>query len=104
LATRDSIARNHAAFAGMVRASARMQAWLAERGADELAAVTAPYYPDVAPDILARSLRRYLDAGLWSASTQISHAGFARLADSLRSGGFISHQPRYDDCVVQELD
>jgi NitT/TauT family transport system substrate-binding protein len=103
LATRDSIARNHQAFAAMRRATARMQTWLAERGADELAAVTAPFYPDVAPDILARSLRRYLDAGLWSTSTQVSREGFDRLADSLRSGGFISHQPRYEDCVDESL-
>ena len=103
LATRDSIARNHAAFAAMTGATRRMQAWLAERGAEELAAVTAPFYPEVAPDILARSLRRYLDAGLWSPSTQVSRDGFARLADSLRSGGFISHRPRYEDCVEQSL-
>ena len=103
LATRDSIERNRDALAGMVRATARMQAWLAQRGAHELAAVTAPFYPDVAPDILARSLRRYLDAGLWSTGTDVSPEGFARLADSLRSGGFISHQPRYEDCVAQNL-
>jgi NitT/TauT family transport system substrate-binding protein len=103
LANRDSIARNRSAFVGMTRATRRMQAWLAEHGAEELAQVVAPFYPDVAPDILARSLRRYLDAGLWSSGTEISREGFDRLAASLRSGGFISHLPRYEDCVEQIL-
>jgi NitT/TauT family transport system substrate-binding protein len=103
LATRDSIARNRAAFAAMTRATQRMQGWLAEHGAEELADVAAPFYPDVAHDILVRSLQRYRDAGLWSPSTEVSRAGFTRLADSLRSGGFISHMPVYEDCVDQSL-
>jgi NitT/TauT family transport system substrate-binding protein len=103
LATRDSIARNQAAFAAMTRATRRMQVWLAEHGGDALAAVAAPFYPEVAPEVLARALRRYRDAGLWSSTTEISRQGFARLADSLRSGGFISHVARYEDCVAQNL-
>jgi NitT/TauT family transport system substrate-binding protein len=103
LATRGSIERNRTAFAAMTRATRRMQDWLAERGAEELAEVVAPFYPDVAQDILVRSLRRYRDAGLWSRTTDVSHEGFVRLAESLRSGGFISHMPRYEDCVDASL-
>jgi NitT/TauT family transport system substrate-binding protein len=103
LATRPSIARNRAAFAAMTRATARMQDWLAEHGADELAQVVAPFYPDVAPDLLARSLQRYRDAGLWSRQTAVSREGFTRLADSLHSGGLISTTPTYEDCVEQSL-
>jgi NitT/TauT family transport system substrate-binding protein len=99
LATRGSIARNRAAFAAMTRATQRTLDWLTEHGADELAEVVAPFYPDVARDILTRSLQRYRDARLWSRSTEVSRVGFTRLADSLRSGGFISHIPRYEDCV-----
>jgi NitT/TauT family transport system substrate-binding protein len=87
----------------MTRATRRMQDWLAERGAEELAEVAAPFYPDVAQDILVRSLRRYRDAGLWSRTTDVSREGFVRLAESLRSGGFISHMPRYEDCVDASL-
>src|SRR5262249_58412483 len=65
LATRESVARNHDAFAAVTRATRRMQAWLAEHSADELATVTAPFYPDVPPDMLARSLQRDRDGGLW---------------------------------------
>jgi NitT/TauT family transport system substrate-binding protein len=103
LATRDSIARNRDAFAAMTHATRRMLDWLTEHGAEELAGVVAPFYADVPHDVLVRSLQRYRDAGLWSRTTEVSRQGFTRLADSLRSGGFISHTPRYEDCVEQSL-
>jgi hypothetical protein len=33
----------------------------------------------------------------------VSRSGFARLAESLLSGGFISRRPVYEDCVDQSL-
>lgn len=103
LATRQSIERNRAAFAAVMRAVRRMQFWLAEHGSEELAAVVGAFYPNVAGDTLQNSLRRYHEAGVWAQSTEVSRAGFARLAASLRSGGFISQIHAYEDCVDQSL-
>jgi NitT/TauT family transport system substrate-binding protein len=103
LATRSSITRNRAAFAAMVRAVRRMQSWVGDHGGEELAAVVAPYYPDVAGDLLASALRRYHDAGLWARRPEVSREGFAQLAASLESGGFISRSYAYEDCVDQSL-
>lgn len=104
LATRDSIRRNRAAFDAMIRATRRTQAWVAEHSAEELADAVAPFYPDVPLDILASSLARYRDAGLWARTPEVSRQGFTRLADSLRSGGFISRMHTYEDCVDQSFD
>jgi NitT/TauT family transport system substrate-binding protein len=104
LATRDSIQRNRPLLAAMVRATRRTLAWLAERGAEDLAEAVAPFYASVPRDILASSLRRYRDAGLWAHAPEVSRQGFARLADSLRSGGFIARMHSYEDCVDQSLD
>ena len=90
LASRDSIRRNRAAFDAMVRATRRTLAWVAEHSGAELADAVAPYYPHVARELLASSLQRYHDAGLWARTPDVSRQGFARLADSLKSGGFIS--------------
>jgi NitT/TauT family transport system substrate-binding protein len=87
----------------MTRAIRHMQGWLARHGAQDLAAATAPFYPDVEPDILTSSLQRYLQAGLWSRSPDVSRQGFARLGESLLSGGFISRAPVYEDCVDPSL-
>jgi NitT/TauT family transport system substrate-binding protein len=103
LATRDGIARNCSAFAAMVRAVRRMQAWLQEHGPHELAAAVAPLYPGVAADLLVNSLRRYYQAGLWAIRPEVSRQGFARLAASLLSGGFVSRFHSYDDCVDESL-
>jgi NitT/TauT family transport system substrate-binding protein len=87
----------------MTRAMARMQHWLAGHGGEELADVTATFFPDVASDLLASSLARYHADGIWSRSPEMSPQGFAQLADSLVSGGFISRPPVYRDCVDVSL-
>jgi len=102
-ATRAGIERHRVAYAAMTRAMRSMQAWLAEHSGDDLAEVVAPFYPHVAPDILADSLRRYRAGGIWSSTTDMSRQGFARLGDSMLSGGYIAKPPVFADCVDQSL-
>jgi NitT/TauT family transport system substrate-binding protein len=82
LTTRDSISKNRMAFAAMVRAIRRTLAWVAEHSAEELAGAVA---------------------GLWARAPDVSRQGFERLAESLKSGGFISRLHSYEDCVEQGL-
>ena len=103
IATRERIARDRATFAAITRAVKSMQAWLGTHGPGELAALTAPYYPDVPPDILAGALRRYGEAAIWAGSPAMSREGFARLAESLVSGGFLRRMPSYEACVEEGL-
>ena len=101
IATRDGVERNRAAFRAAIRATARMQAWLTAHDAAELAAVATPYFPHVAPELLRSSLQRYAAAGIWSADPGISRAGFARLAQSILSGGFVRSLVPYEACVAE---
>jgi NitT/TauT family transport system substrate-binding protein len=103
IATRDGIERNRTAFTAMLRAIQHMQRWLAEHSAAELAEVAAPFFPEVARDVLVTSLERYREAGLWSRTPTVSQEGFDRLAESLLSGGFISRRPTYADCVDRSI-
>jgi NitT/TauT family transport system substrate-binding protein len=103
LATRDGIRRNRAAFAAMVRATRRTLAWVAQHSGAELADAVAPYYPHVARALLASALQRYRDAGVWARTPEVSREGFARLADSLTSGGFISQRHAFEECVEEGL-
>jgi len=103
LATRAGIERHQSAFAAMTRAMRHMQDWLLAHGANDLAAAVLPFYPDVEHDILTNSFERYLRGGLWSRSTRVSPEGFARLGESLLSGGYISRRPVYADCVDASL-
>jgi NitT/TauT family transport system substrate-binding protein len=104
IATRDACAMHRDEFAAMTRATARMLDWLYANPAEELAAAVASFFPDIPKDILASSLRRYKDAGLWSRETRMIPQGFVRLAQSLHSGGFIARTPSYDECVEPTLN
>jgi NitT/TauT family transport system substrate-binding protein len=102
-ATRGGVERHRNAFVRMVRAMRHMQHWLAEHSAEELAESIQSFFPDISPEILVSSLRRYHQAGIWASSPEVSRKGFARLAESLLSGGFIARMPVYEDCVDETL-
>jgi len=104
IATRQACEQHRDEFSAMTRATAKLLAWLYAHPAAELAAAVTTFFPDVPADILARSLQRYKDAGLWSRQTRMIPEGFARLAQSLHSGGFIARQPGYDECVEPTLN
>ena len=104
IATRDACAKRRDEFAAMTRAMAKMLDWFYANPAEELAAAVASFLPDVPNDILASSLLRYKDAGLWSRETRMIPQGFTRLAQSLHSGGFIARMPGYDECVEPHLN
>jgi NitT/TauT family transport system substrate-binding protein len=101
--TRDGVERHRSAFARIVLAMRRMQHWLAEHSGEELAESIQSFFPDVPPEILVSSLRRYHQAGIWASAPEVSRRGFARLAESLLSGGFIARMPVYEDCVDETL-
>ena len=103
IATRAGVAAKRDALAAMVRAIARMQEWVMARPADDLVAVTAPYFPDLAPELLADALRRYGESKVWAVSPDISRAGFARLGESFLSGGAVSRLPSFEACVAPPL-
>lgn len=104
IATRDACAKYREEFTAMTRATAKMLAWLYANPAEELAKAVKTFFPDVPQDILARALGRYKEAGLWSRQTRMIPQGFARLAQSLHSGGFITRMPGYDECVEPALN
>ena len=104
IATRDACEKYRDEFAAMTRATAKMLAWVYASPAEELAAGVATFFPDVPKDILARSLGRYRDAGLWSRETRMIPQGFARLAQSLFRADSLARMPRYDECVEPILN
>ena len=96
LATRAGIARNRTAFAAMLRAVRHMQAWLSITAGKNWPRWSCRSIRMWRSDLLAASLRRYHDAGLWARHPEVSREGFARLAESLRSGGFVSRVHAYE--------
>ncbi|MCA0302847.1 MAG: ABC transporter substrate-binding protein [Proteobacteria bacterium] len=87
----------------MVRAIARTEQWVAGVDGAELADTIARYFPDVAPPILAAACRRYNALGIWNTQPVLSRAGYERLYDSLRSGGFVDPGTPFATAVDNSL-
>jgi len=104
IATRGACETYRDEFAAMTRATAKMLAWVHAHPAEDLAKAVATFFPDVPPELLARALGRYKDAGLWARDTRMNPQGFARLEQSLHSGGFIARMPGYEECVEPVLN
>jgi NitT/TauT family transport system substrate-binding protein len=102
--TREALAEHRAELLGITRATAQMQKWLHDRGAEALTEATAGYFRGIAPDVLNSSFRRYLAAGLWAREPAISRQGFLRLGQSLLSGGYIRRMVPYESCVAETLN
>jgi len=103
IATRDRIEQKRECFMRTLRALAHMQEWLIQHSAEELAEVTAAFFPDIPYPVLVSSLHRYGEGEIWARSPDVSRRGFAQLGECLLSGGFISRTPSYEDCVEQSL-
>jgi NitT/TauT family transport system substrate-binding protein len=103
ITTRNKAAAHRDAFFAVTRALAKMQKWLATHSGAELAGAVASFFPDVPQALLARSLQRYLDAGLWARDTAMSRQGFERLGLSFQTGGSLKRPPVFEKCVDTSL-
>jgi len=103
ISTRSKIAAQRDAFLGMTHALAKMQAWLTTHSGRELAEVVACFFPDISEELLARSLQRYLDDGLWARDPAMSKPGFERLGLSFLSGSSLRRSPVFEKCVDVSL-
>jgi NitT/TauT family transport system substrate-binding protein len=103
ISTRSKTSSHRDAFFAVIRALAKMQRWLTAHSGQDLAQAVASFFPDVPEALLARSLQRYLDAGLWSRDTAMSKQGFERLGLSFLTGGALKRAPVFEDCVDLDL-
>jgi NitT/TauT family transport system substrate-binding protein len=100
ITTREKVAAHRDAFVAATHALAKMQQWLHAHGGTELAEAVAGFFSDMPRELLARSLQRYLDAGLWARHPAMSKPGFERLGASFVSGGALQRAPVFENCVV----
>jgi len=81
------------------RALHSAQRWMARADAKEIAAVIAPAFADVAPDIRQRAVARYLAQATWAREPIIRRGGYDYLQRILLDGGFITRAHRYEDLI-----
>lgn len=81
------------------RALHRAQRWMATASAPAIAALIAPSFPDIAPDLRERAVARYLGQGTWARDPIIRREGYDHLHRILLDGGFIRSSHRYEDLI-----
>lgn len=84
---------------GFTRALYRAQGWMAAHAAADIAALIAPSFPGVDPEIRRRVVERFQRQGTWPADPILRRPGYEYLQRILLDGGFIRSTHRYEDLV-----
>jgi NitT/TauT family transport system substrate-binding protein len=104
LVTRRSvIAAKRDELLGMVRAMYRTLRWIRATPGVEIQRVLANYFPDVPPAICAAAIDRYRALELYGPDPVTRQEGFERLAACMRSGGALTRDVPFADCVDNSL-
>jgi NitT/TauT family transport system substrate-binding protein len=80
-------------------ALARAQRWLAQAHPVDVAALVAPAFPDIDPDVRRRAIARYQAQGTWAAQPVLTREGYDYLQQILLDGGFIKNRHRWEDLI-----
>jgi NitT/TauT family transport system substrate-binding protein len=97
--TRDFIARNPQAVAGMTRAMYRTLRWMAAHDGAAVADLVSSWFPQLPRTILAACCSSYQALGVWNASPLLSRAGFDWLRDAMLASGDIGRRVEFEECV-----
>jgi NitT/TauT family transport system substrate-binding protein len=100
---RGTLAARRGELAGMVRAIAATEKWVANASGREIASAIAAYFKDLPPAILEAACTRYKALGIWNATPILSRESYDRLRDSLVSGGFVSPGVPFETAVDNSL-
>ncbi len=104
LVTRRSvIAARREELLAMVRAMRRTLRWIAATGAGEIAHALRDVFPDIPHHLFAAAIARYQALDLYAADPLMPRSGFERLKAAMLSGGALSRDITFEECVDTSL-
>lgn len=103
MATRETLTRDRERMVRFVRGLARALRWMATSSASEIAAVIAPAFPDVDPQIRVAAVERYLRQATWARDPVLTRSGYDTLQTILLDAGFIKRPHRFEDLIDVEI-
>ncbi len=83
-----------------MRAYRRARAWVIRTPAAEVAAVEAPYFPDITRPVLTATIATYQRLGPWTPHVEITRAAFEATLDIFQHAGLITKRHIYEDVVA----
>jgi NitT/TauT family transport system substrate-binding protein len=99
MTTTAALAERRDMLERFTRALFRAQRWLAQAPAVEVAALIAPAFLDVAPDVRRAAVARYQAQATWALDPILRAPGYEYLQQILLDGGFIKRRHRYEDLI-----
>ena len=99
MTTTTALAERRDMLTRFTRALYRAQQWLARAPAADVAALVAPAFPDVTPDVRRAVVARYQAQGTWATDPVLRAPGYEYLQQILLDGGFIKARHRYEDLI-----
>ncbi|MGR8932793.1 MAG: hypothetical protein ACU837_00200, partial [Gammaproteobacteria bacterium] len=83
-----------------MRAYRKACAALLTAPAEDIAALEARFFPDIAPQVLAQTIATYQQLGCWSADPAIGRQSYETLLDVFMYNGAISRRHDYGSAIV----
>ena len=99
MTTWDTLRRDEELVLRFTRALHAAQRFIAGHDAQAIAAVIAPAFADIAPEMRERVVARYLRQDTWARDPVCTRPGYDYLQKILLDGGFITKTQRYEDLV-----
>lgn len=104
LVTRRAVLRTRREeLLAMTRAMGRTLRWIATTPGEEIARAVRDFFPTVPLPILAAAITRYQALRLYAPDPILRREGFDRLHAAMRSGGALTHDVAFADCVDNSL-
>jgi NitT/TauT family transport system substrate-binding protein len=84
-----------------MRAYRKARAWVTSAPAAEIARAEAPFFPDVHPNVLTRTIATYQTLGNWTPHVEITRPAWEATVDIFLHAGLITRRHRYEDVIAQ---
>jgi NitT/TauT family transport system substrate-binding protein len=100
---RQTLESRRVEFTAMTRAIFRVQRWMQQVDAGELAGILADYFPNVPIERLTSAVGRYLSLGVWGKNPVLPRSGFDLLKAGMISSGGIKSDLPFEKAVDNSL-
>ncbi len=102
-ATNNFLDRNPDLVDSFIKGYARALTWLQDSEPTTVGEIVAPFFPDVAKELIVRSVTRYKDQETWPADPHLEEPEFEGLQDILVDAGMVKRRQAYARVVRPEL-
>lgn len=102
-ARKSYLEANPDVLVAFTRAIQRGIDWVASHTPEEVAAVVAPYFPDIDDDVLVSSLARYMAQGSWNPTAVPSREGYENLLNVIEAAGHLAARVPFETLMRVDI-